>query len=160
MMTGLVFACVAPHGFSLIPAMSADAEGALATRAAMEELGRRCAAAQPEVIVIATPHGTRVDGAICLAAVARAAGTLRWGGRQVEMNVPVDAALTDAIANVARAHGVPVALASFAGNRREQSAIPLDWGVITPLWFLGHGRNMIGHGDILADPPVDDGPPV
>jgi hypothetical protein len=59
MMAGLVFACVAPHGFPIIPSLSDDAEGALATRAAMEELGRRCSAARPEVIVIATRRAGR-----------------------------------------------------------------------------------------------------
>ncbi len=160
-MAGLVFGCVAPHGFPLIPDLSEDAEGAGATRRAMEELGRRCAAARPEVLVVATPHGTRVDGAICLAAVARAAGVLRWKGCQVEMNVPVDLRLTDEIAVQARARHVPVALAGFAGNRRDQSAIPLDWGVLVPLWFLGHGRNLVGSGDVLAPVPEDDhGPAV
>jgi aromatic ring-opening dioxygenase LigB subunit len=159
-MAGLVFACVAPHGFPIIPDLSDDAEGALATRAAMEELGRRCAAAQPEVLVIATPHGTRVDNTICLAAAARAAGTLHWHGRHVEMNIPLDAALTDTIAEAARAQLVPIALASFAGNRRDQSAVYLDWGTITPLWFLGYGRNMAGHGDVLAPPPEHDAGPT
>lgn len=156
----LVFACVAPHGFTIIPEMDPEAGGALATRASMEELRRRCAAARPDVIVVATPHGTRVDGAICLAGAARAAGTLRWGGRQIEMNVPLDQALTDGLAAAARVEGVPVALASFAGNRRDQSAVYLDWGTITPLWYLGHGRNMVGHGDVLAPAPQDSGPPV
>ncbi len=160
-MAGLVFAAVAPHGFPIIPELSEDAEGALSTRAAMQELGRRCAEVNPEVLVVATPHGVRVDDTICLANVARGAGTLRWHGRQVEMNVPVDGRLTDLIAATARAMGVPIALAGFAGNRREQSVIPLDWGTITPLWFLGHGRNMVGHGDVLAPPPAEDtGPPV
>jgi len=160
-MAGLVFAAVAPHGFPIIPDLSEDAEGALATRAAMQELGRRCAAARPEVLVIATPHGVRVDKTICLAHVARGAGTLRWHGRQVEMNVPVDSRLTDAIATAAQDLGVPIALAAFAGNRRDQSVIPLDWGTMTPLWFLGHGRNLVGHGDVLAPPPAEDlGPSV
>ncbi len=39
--------------------------------------------------------------------------------------------------------------------------LPLDWGVLTPLWFLGHRRNMRGHGDVLAEPPAEDiGPPA
>lgn len=160
-MGGIVFACVAPHGFFLIPELSGGGEGALATRAALEEAGRRCALARPDVIVIATPHGTRVEGAICLAAVGRAAGSLRWGERQVEMNVPVDIPLTDSIAAVGREHGVPMALAGFGGNRRDQSVIPLDWGTLIPLWFLGHGRNQVGHGDVVADRPSEDlGPPV
>lgn len=160
-MAGVVFASVAPHGWSLIPDLSPDADGAQATRAALEELGRRCAAARPDVLVVATPHGTRVDGAICLAGAARATGTLRWQERQVELNVPLDLRLTDTIAATARAAEVPVALASFAGNRREQSGIVLDWGALIPLWFLGYGQNMPGAGDVLSAPPEQElGPPV
>ncbi len=157
----LVYGAIAPHGFPIIPALSDDAEGALATRAAMLELGRRVAAKRVDVVVVAGPHGVRVDGAVCLAAVARAAGTLHWHDRTVEMNVPVDADLTDRIAAAARDRGVPIALAGFAGNRRSQSVLPLDWGVVTPLWFLGHDRNLPGSGHVLAKPPEPDaGPPV
>lgn len=157
----LVFGAIAPHGFPIIDDLSEDAEGALVTRAAMHELGRRCATAKPDVLVIAGPHGVRVDGAICLAHVARGAGTLRWQDRAIEMNIPVDGEMTDAIAAAARARGVPIALAGYAGNRRDQSVIPLDWGVITPLWFLGHDRQLEGAGDVLSDPPDRDiGPPA
>jgi aromatic ring-opening dioxygenase LigB subunit len=76
------------------------------------------------------------------------------------MNVPVDGALTDAIARTAEAKGIPIARAGYAGNRRDQAVIPIDWGVITPLWYAGHGRNMVGRGHVLADPPENDGPPV
>ncbi|MEA2581958.1 MAG: hypothetical protein QOF33_43 [Thermomicrobiales bacterium] len=157
---GIVFGAIAPHGFTIIPEMSEDAEGGLKTRAAMEELQRRITAAAPDVIVIAGPHGFRVEGAICLADVGRGAGTLTWKGRQIEMNVPVDGALTDAIARTAEAKGIPIARAGYAGNRRDQAVIPIDWGVITPLWYAGHGRNMVGWGHVLADPPENDGPPV
>src|SRR3954454_3596582 len=109
----MVFACVAPHGWLLIPDLCADAAGALATRAALEELGRRCAAARPDVIIVATPHNFRVDGAVTLAAVARGAGALRHEGRSVEMNVPVDGPLTAAIAAAARRRAIPVALGGY-----------------------------------------------
>ena len=157
----LVFAAIAPHGFPLIPELSDDAEGALATRAAMEEMGRRAAAAGVAAVVIAGPHGVRVEGAICLYDTARAAGSLEWQGREVELNVPLDEELTDAIAAQARARDIPVALAGYAGNQRFQSAMPMDWGILTPLWFLGHGQNMPGLGNVLADPPAEDfGPPA
>lgn len=157
----VVFAAIAPHGFPIIPDLSDDAEGAMATREAMHELGRRCAAARPDAIVVAGPHGVRVDGAICLADVARGAGTLRWKDRKVEMNIPIDGPLTDAIAAAARERDVPIAMAGYAGNRRFQAAIPLDWGSITPLWFLGHPRNLEGKGDVLAPTPDEDvGPPA
>src|SRR5918993_4022387 len=109
----VVFAAIAPHGFPLIPDLSDDADGALATRAAMDELDRRAAAAGVEALVIAGPHGVRVENAISLADTARAAGTLAWHGRQVELNVPVDGPLTDAIAAAARDRGIPVALVGY-----------------------------------------------
>ncbi len=160
-MAGIVFAGVAPHGWPIIPDLSEDALGALATRSALEELGRRAAAARPDVIVVASPHNFRVEGTICLAAVARGAGTLHHEGRTVEMNLPVDASLTDAIAHAARQRGLPIALGGYAGNMRAESIVPLDWGTMVPLWFLGHGRNLVGYGNVLApDLEEDPGPPV
>ncbi len=160
-MMPVVFAAVLPHGFPLIPDLSDDAGGALATRAAMTEVGRRAKAAGVEAIVIAGPHGFRVNGAVCLADVARAAGSLRWQDRVVESNIPVDGPLTDRIAARARDAGVPIAMGGFAGNQRDQSVLPLDWGLLTPLWFMGHDRNLPGLGDVLADPPAEDvGPPA
>jgi aromatic ring-opening dioxygenase LigB subunit len=156
----LAYACITPHGFSLIPAASDDAEGGMATRHALEEIGRRAARTDPDVVVIATPHGFRVDGTICLASVARAAGTLSWGGRTVEMNVPVDSDMTDAIAEAARQRGVPIAMGGYAGNARHQSAIPMDWGVMVPAWFLGHNTNAVGHGSVLAAAPQTSAPPI
>src|SRR5215212_6120084 len=157
----LVFAAIAPHGFPLIPDLSDDAGGALATRAAMAELGRRAAAAGVEALVIAGPHGVRVEGAVSLADTARAAGALAWQGKIVGVNVPVDGPLTDAIAATARARGIPIAMVGYAGHRRDTSVLPLDWGILTPLWFLGHAQNMRGHGDVLAEPPAADiGPPA
>ena len=158
---GIVFAGIAPHGFSLIPELSYDAEGALATRTALRELGRRFRAAGPETIVIASPHGVRVDGALALAGTGRAAGSLSWDEHRVEMNIPLDQALTDSIATRLRETGAPVAVTGFGGNQRTESVLPLDWGSLVPLWFLGHDRNIRGSGGTLAETPdADDGLPV
>ncbi|MEZ4568911.1 MAG: hypothetical protein R2849_00975 [Thermomicrobiales bacterium] len=73
---------------------SEDADRALATREAMLTMGQRFKDADLDAIFITGPHGIRVNGAISLADVASAAGTLRWGDEQVEMNFPVDLELT------------------------------------------------------------------
>ncbi len=170
-MGGIVFGAVMPHGWTLIPELDPAVAGVRGVYDAMREVGRRCAAARPDVIVVATPHGVRVDDAICLAGAGRAAGTLHGDGptpgrmdaasRMVEMNIPVDLPLTETIAETARAAGVPIAVAGFAGNRAAESCIPLDWGVAVPAWFLGHGRNLIGLGNVLSAAPAEDiGPPV
>lgn len=147
-----VFGAIAPHGFPIIPELSDDAEGATVTRDAMRAFGSRLRDSGTDVVVIATPHGVRVDGSIAVASVARGAGTLFWKDRQVEQQVPVDDQLTDAIVAVARNRGLPIAEVGFAGNRRFQSVLPLDWGVVTPMWFAGHDANVEGSGHPLADP--------
>ena len=157
----LVFAAIVPHGFPIIPDLSEDAEGGMATREAMLEFGRRIQAAKPDVVVIATPHGMRAEGMVALAAVSRGAGKLEWEGKSFEMNIPVDLDFTDEIAAQAKKRGVPHALVGYAGNRRDQSAAPLDWGIITPSYFIGHTRNLEGLGSVLAKAPDEDiAPPI
>lgn len=157
----LVFAAIVPHGFPIIPDLSDDAEGGMATREAMLEFGRRIQAAKPDVVVIATPHGMRAEGMVALAAVSRGAGKLDWEGKSFEMNIPVDLEFTDEIAAQAKTRNVPHALIGYAGNRRDQSAAPLDWGIITPSYFIGHTRNLDGLGNVLAKAPAEDiAPPI
>ena len=157
----LVTAAIVPHGWDLIPALDQDAGGALATRDALTQTGALFAEAGVETVVLAGPHGIRVEGAICLGNVGRAAGTLERNGRTAEMNVPYDRPLALEIAAASEGAGVPVALAGYAGNRPDQSATPLDWGAMVPLWFLGHDDNRRGSGTVLAPTPEDDhGPAV
>src|SRR5262245_5829632 len=70
----LVFGCIAPHG-GVIPGLP-GAEGCAATTAAMQEMGQRLELTQPEIIVVVTPHGIRVDGALAISLSERAAGSL------------------------------------------------------------------------------------
>jgi aromatic ring-opening dioxygenase LigB subunit len=159
----VAFAAIAPHGWALIPSLCDDAAGARATQPAMIELGRRAREAGVDVIVVITPHGVRVDGACAIADVARGAGLLRWEGRQIEMNIAIDGALTAAIADDACAAGAPLVRVGFGGHSGVERVVPLDWGTMVPLWFLGWDRNQPGRGDVLADPPPADedvGPPA
>jgi len=160
----LVIAAISPHGFSLIPDISPDADGALRTRAALLELSRRFKAARPDVIVIAGPHGIRANDSIAVADVRRAAGTLHWRGRTVEMNLPVDMEFTRALVDRARAAGVPITEVGYGGADPRAAVLPLDWGLMTPLWFAGHDRNLPGYGYVTANYDLGDpeptGPPV
>jgi aromatic ring-opening dioxygenase LigB subunit len=158
----LVAAAILPHAWTLIPELDSTAEGASATLVAMNRAEDAFRKAGVEAIVLAGPHGIRVDGAICIADVARSAGTLTWNGNSVDLNVPVDRPLITSIASAAKQRDVPVALAGYAGNRPDQSASPLDWGGFVPLWFLGNGNtHQQGLGSVLSPPPeVESVPPV
>ncbi|MCO5217764.1 MAG: aromatic ring-opening dioxygenase subunit LigB [Thermomicrobiales bacterium] len=157
----LVAAAIMPHGFPLIPALDNGLEDIAALRAEMVRVGRQFAEANVDTIVLVGPHGTRVDGAMAIVRTGRAAGALRYRDAMVEMNVPVDHEFVDEIANAWEAADVPVALVGFGGNRMDQATMPMDWGAMGPLWFLGHDQDRAGYGDVLAGHPEGpEGPPV
>lgn len=157
----LVAAAMMPHGFALIPELSDGAPGTENTTRSMQEIGRRFADAGVEAIILVGPHGTRVTGQMCLMDVGRAAGELGNGKQFVQVNVPCDRPLIEAILAASALSPVPVAAAGFGGNRADQSVAPLDWGGTIPLWFTGHDDNRPGSGSVLSATPEDDhGPTV
>jgi aromatic ring-opening dioxygenase LigB subunit len=114
----IVFACIAPHG---------DVDLAPELRAGMEELGRRCAAASPDVAVVVTPHSVHVERHF---AVVSAGKVGEW-----ETDRGVARALLQA--------PVPILEVSYGGNDPETAEFPLDWGTEVPLVFLRPPRVVV-----------------
>jgi aromatic ring-opening dioxygenase LigB subunit len=137
----LVFAAIAPHG--TLP--EAPVENADATHAALDELGRRFDAADPEVTIILTPHNVHVQGHFAVVLAGTVAGTLAdFDAPEVRLSCAVDLDLaTEAVVALHDA-GLPVVGASFGANDPGAATAPMDWGVLIPLWVMG-GR---------SEPPV------
>jgi aromatic ring-opening dioxygenase LigB subunit len=133
----LVFAAIAPHGSEIIPELTDDPDRMARTRAAMKELGRRCARAAPDTVIVLTPHAFfAAAGAIAAAATKSVAGVL--GGRppaRISAVFETDLELLGAIAGAARAQQVP--LTPFVLEAKN-APLPLDWGALVPLWFVAH----------------------
>lgn len=140
-MTGLVFACIAPHGSEVIAELAGKMAARTATtRQAMEELGRRMLRAEPETVVVLTPHGVRVNRTLCVMTTERAFGMLQGeeGHGVVEVEMAVDTELGQRIAEQAvRAYEVPTVTAIYGSTSGDSCFAPLDWGAVVPLWFLG-----------------------
>ena len=141
-MSGIVFACIAPHGSMIIPLLGEkDAEKALTTRLAMEELGRRIAVVNPETIVLVTPHGHRIDNCFSLLNNKRVQGTLgpepESNGNSFTLTFAVDRELNTAILEEAQVLGAPVSRVYFAVDDDTNFYMQLDWGALVPLCFLG-----------------------
>ena len=107
----LVFACIAPHG---------DLDLAPELRAAMEELGRRAAAAKPDVAVVVTPHSVHVEGHFAVVTAASVG--------EHETDRPAAEALLEA--------PLPILGVSYGGNDPGSAEFPLDWGAEVPLNFV------------------------
>jgi aromatic ring-opening dioxygenase LigB subunit len=114
----ICFACIAPHG---------DMELDAGLRAAMQELGRRFAAAAPEVGIVVTPHSIHVDGHF---AVVTAGKVAEW-----ETDTEAAAALLETPLSVL---GV-----SYGGNDPATAEFPLDWGTEVPLTFMRPKRVVV-----------------
>ena len=109
----IVAAGIAPHG---------EIEGELAS--GMEELARRVAAAEPEALVVATPHSVHVERHFAVATAGRVGD---W---------EVDRELAGSALAALRAAAIPAVGVSFGGNDPAQAELPIDWGTEVPLRFL------------------------
>jgi aromatic ring-opening dioxygenase LigB subunit len=138
----LVFAAIAPHGSMAIAewCKPEDRELAARTRAAMEELGRRFAAASPDVTVVLTPHNIHVERGMAVVLAGEMVGTLDAGAAPISMRVPVDRDMAIAVTATVGEAGVPVAAVSYGANDTAAAVFPMDWGTQVPLHFMG-GRD-------------------
>ena len=137
-----MFACIAPHGGLAIPEACAPEETNLApaTQAGMLQLGLRCDAAAPDTLIVLTPHGIHVEGHFAVVIAGRMAGALEETPA-VALDVPVARDLAASIlADFHEAH-IPTLGVSFGGNVPEDSVMPMDWGTLIPLWYLGGRRD-------------------
>ena len=136
----IVFGAIAPHGGPVFD----DPTGA--TRQAMEELARRHADARPDATIVATPHGIHVEGHFAVVLSAELAGDAnQWtNALDTRLECPGDPELARAAVDALNADGLPTTGVTFGSSGYASSTMPLDWGALIPLWFMG-GR---------ADPPV------
>jgi aromatic ring-opening dioxygenase LigB subunit len=131
----LIHASIAPHAGDLIPETGPDQNIVRQTRQAMQEMGRRLQALNPEVIVIANPHGFRVQNALSISIAERA--TADWSPN-VKLDFEMDPVLANKIADRAGEMSVPVARYLYGSSSGPECFIPLDWGAVVPLYFMGH----------------------
>lgn len=127
----LVFAAIAPHGGLVFEQPNAP------TRKGMEEVARRFEAAQPESVIVVTPHGTLVDGHF---GVVRSGNVSEHPNRFIApehlYSGPGDPELADACIRTLQEEGLPAVGITFGTTVSGESEMPIDWGAGIPLWFL------------------------
>lgn len=146
------FACLAPHGWLTVPLLCGpDDAPATQTQAAMQELGRRAASVSPDTIVLMTPHGLMVEGAVSVLDTPIVSGTtegMPWASgskHSFRLEFDVDRELNHAILEAAKGCGVPVARVT---NHASWEPLPLDFGALIPLWYVG--AEMLPHPKVAV----------
>jgi aromatic ring-opening dioxygenase LigB subunit len=131
----LIHASIAPHAGDLIPETVSDLKIVKQTRDAMYGMGEHLQVLNPDTIIIANPHGFRVQNAMSIAIAERA--TADWYNK-VRLDFEMDPGLANAIADKAGEMDVPVVRYIYGASGGPECFIPLDWGAVVPLYFMGH----------------------
>jgi len=130
-----IYACIAPHAGDLIPETVEDKSKVSLTRKSMQEMGANLEPVNPEVIVIVNPHGFRVQDAMSISIAEKAIA--EWAP-EVKLDFDMDIELANAIADKATEMDVPVVCYIYGASGGPDCFIPLDWGAVVPLYFMGH----------------------
>ena len=139
----LVYACIAPHGGEVIPALAGRQLALYApTRKGMRELASRMKAACPEVIVIASPHNLRMVKHIGVVTSAYSSGKVAEGKREVRLSATCDVAFARKLVEAAELAGLPVVAANYGALEGPMSDLAMDWGTLIPLWFFLRGARL------------------
>jgi len=131
----LIYACIAPHAGDLIPETVEDMDNVVRTRQSMQEMGAKLEGLAPEVIVIINPHGFRVENAMSISMTERAIAD--WSP-DVKLEFEMDVELAHSIADKATEMNVPLVRYIYGSSGGPDCFIPLDWGAVVPLYFMGH----------------------
>ena len=135
---GIVYACVAPHGSEVISELAGDKLEAFSeTRRGMENLAEQMKKHSPHTIIIATPHGLRLDHTIGVVTTEYSEGSLKERGKTIKARFKCDRKLAQKILQEARKAWLPVVGANYGTSEGPASCMQMDWGTLIPLWFFG-----------------------
>ena len=137
-MADICLGYLSPHAPLLIPEVGReDTKRVQATRAAMEEMGRRVREAMPQTVVVISPHGTVFYDAVGIMTEKRLEGDFgSFGQKGIRLTYHNDLELVEAIQRNMAADGLK---SQGIDNRRARElGVPgaLDYGTLVPLYYL------------------------
>ncbi|MBS4218514.1 extradiol ring-cleavage dioxygenase [Bacillus sp. FJAT-49711] len=136
-MNPFVFSCICPHGGEIIPELQGTNMNRMAaTRESLSRLGKEMEEANPDALIVLTPHGTRINNQFSISSSERMVGTVDENDASFTMEKFVDRDLAQSIAKNAIEAGLPVGTINYGTSSGSFSCLPLDWGAIVPLRFM------------------------
>ena len=136
----LVYACIAPHGGELIPALAGKKLKLFSpTRKGMRVLAKAMRDCRPDTIVLASPHNLRLNRYIGVVTAENSSGRTTEGRRTISMRARCDVELATKLAEAGEAAGLPVVAANYGVFEGPLSDMAMDWGTMIPLWFFLKG---------------------
>jgi aromatic ring-opening dioxygenase LigB subunit len=138
MTTTVSIGVIAPHSDLAIAEACDDDTRSLAieTQRAMSQMAERVAAAQPDALVIATPHNVHIFGHMAVLTSSEVAGRLDEAANPLDLTARVDRPLALSIHQAMNDAVVSTVAVTYGGNDPAEAVSPMDWGVLVPLWYI------------------------
>jgi aromatic ring-opening dioxygenase LigB subunit len=133
----LAFAAILPHGSDAIPELAGEVPELFGrVRQGLQEAARWFHRQSIDVVMVATPHGIRAEGALAISLSERTEGVLEARGVRLAAHYVVDRDLAQKAAESAVRIGMPAARLAYGAASGPANCLPLDWGAQVPLHFL------------------------
>ncbi|PKM83558.1 MAG: AMMECR1 domain-containing protein [Firmicutes bacterium HGW-Firmicutes-13] len=137
-MSSIVIATISPHPPIIIPAVGRrELEKVSKTVEAMRNMARKVKEADPDTVIIITPHGPVFQNAVAIMGGAELTGSLaQFGASDIKFRVPNDEELMNSIIQEAGAEDIPVV--NLDEDRAEEYDVylELDHGAMVPMYYL------------------------
>lgn len=146
----LVYACIAPHGGEIVSELARDQKTARLfseTRSGMARLANEMKKANPDTIVIASPHNLRLWKKIGIVFSENSSGYLLSDSKsklRINLSVKCDTKFARELFSNAIKRKLPVVGANYGTFEGLLSDLPMDWGTFIPLWFFLNGEKHKG----------------
>ena len=138
----LVYACIAPHGGEIVPALAGKKMRLFSpTRKGMRVLAAAVGEARPDTIVLASPHNLRLHEHIAVVTAEYSSGSTAEGRRLIRLRAKCDVKFAKRLAEAGESAGLPVVAANYGVFEGPLSDMAMDWGTMIPLWFFLRGAH-------------------
>lgn len=166
---GIVFACIAPHGAEIIPQLAGDKlEAFNETRLGMKKMASLARKLKVDTLVVATPHNVRLWKKIGVVTTEFTEGKLETESGSIRARFSCNRDLAQEILRLSEKLKLPTTRVDYGTAEGSFSCMPMDWGTLIPLWFLGlqpkkpHAvlvtpsreipiRNLVKFGSLIAE---------
>jgi len=135
----LDYACIMPHGGDIIPQLALRKTEHLfeKTRESVRKIAADIREARPHTIVVASPHNLRLQNNIAIVTTENSTGQLKGaGGRKVSLALKCDREFAQELLKESTRKRLPVVGANYGTAEGSASDMPMDWGILVPMWFV------------------------
>ena len=149
----LVYACILPHGSDIIPQLAVRKTEHLfeQTRESVRKIAQDIRKTKPDAIIIASPHNLRIQDNIAIVTAENSTGQLNGPkGRKVRLSLKTDRELAQDLLKASTRKQLPVVGANYGTAEGPGSDMPMDWGVLVPMWFVSEEERLRAGTVIVA----------